>query len=125
MRLCVTGGRAYSDRAHVNAVLDAMHGRTHIVLLIHGKSFGADMLADHWARRNMVPTLGFQAEWDRLGKAAGPVRNRVMLREGKPDIVLAFPGGYGTRNCVGQARALGIEVIEVAPGMAEAAEKRA
>lgn len=116
MKVCVTGGRKYSDDAHVNSVLDAIHKRTPITLLIHGKSFGADMLAQRWARKNGVREQGFQAEWSRLGKAAGPVRNRVMLHESKPDVLVAFPGRDGTANCVGQAHVLGIDVIDaVAP----------
>jgi ABC-type branched-subunit amino acid transport system substrate-binding protein len=36
-----------------------------------------------------------------------------MIREGKPDAVVAFPGGRGTADMVRQARAAGIEVREV------------
>jgi hypothetical protein len=38
-----------------------------------------------------------------------------MLEEGKPDLVVAFPGGTGTANMVKQARAAGVEVLEVSP----------
>jgi hypothetical protein len=37
-----------------------------------------------------------------------------MLDEGKPDLVLAFPGGRGTRNMVGQAKRRGVPVEIVA-----------
>lgn len=33
--------------------------------------------------------------------------------EGKPDLVVAFPGGRGTADMVKRARAAGVEVIEV------------
>ena len=36
-----------------------------------------------------------------------------MLREGKPDFVVAFPGGRGTANMKEQALKAGVEVIEV------------
>lgn len=36
-----------------------------------------------------------------------------MLKEGKPDLVIAFPGGNGTKDMVTKARKAGIEVIEV------------
>ena len=36
-----------------------------------------------------------------------------MLMEGKPDLVVAFPGGAGTANMIKQARKAGVEVIEV------------
>jgi hypothetical protein len=51
-----------------------------------------------------------------MGKAwagkAGPIRKQQMLDEGKPDLVVAFPGGRGTAHMVRIARAAGIEVIE-------------
>jgi UDP-N-acetylmuramoylalanine-D-glutamate ligase len=34
-----------------------------------------------------------------------------MLKEGRPDLVVAFPGGKGTANMVAQARAAGIRVF--------------
>ncbi len=36
-----------------------------------------------------------------------------MLDEGKPDIVLAFPGGKGTANMVRQAKKAEITVVEI------------
>jgi UDP-N-acetylmuramoylalanine-D-glutamate ligase len=45
------------------------------------------------------------------GNAAGPIR---MLKEGKPNYVVAFPGGPGTRDMVNKAKAAGVPVVEVA-----------
>jgi len=50
------------------------------------------------------------------GRAAGPVRNAQMLAEGKPDFVVAFPGGRGTADMCKQARARGVKVVEVPAG---------
>ena len=36
-----------------------------------------------------------------------------MLDEGKPDLVVAFPGGKGTADMTRRAREAGIEAIEV------------
>ena len=46
---------------------------------------------------------------------AGPRRNARMLAEGKPDLVVAFPGGRGTADMVSKARAAKVEVMEIAP----------
>jgi UDP-N-acetylmuramoylalanine-D-glutamate ligase len=35
-----------------------------------------------------------------------------MLDEGKPDLVVAFPGGRGTANMVQQAHRAGVEVYK-------------
>jgi UDP-N-acetylmuramoylalanine-D-glutamate ligase len=36
-----------------------------------------------------------------------------MLDVGKPDLVVAFPGGRGTADMVRRAKEAGVEVIEV------------
>lgn len=61
------------------------------------------------------PGEAFPADWAAYDRAAGPIRNARMIAEGKPDIVLAFPGGRGTANMVAQARKAGVRVIEIAP----------
>jgi hypothetical protein len=58
--------------------------------------------------------LPFPADWNTHGKAAGPIRNRQMLKEGKPDVVLAFHEDLGrskgTADMVRAAKAAGIAV---------------
>ena len=49
----------------------------------------------------------------RLGRKAGPIRNQRMLDEGKPDLVVAFPGGKGTNGMIDLARNAGVRVILV------------
>lgn len=85
--------------------------------IIHGGAEGADKWADEWAVVNWCQFEVFEVtpeEWKRLGKKAGPLRNQRMLREGRPEVVLAFPtGGPGTANMMMLARAQGLPVIEV------------
>ena len=113
MRLLVCGGRDYSDHEALFDTLDNYHAVKPITVLIHGAARGADMLSQSWADQRAVETIQFPAKWNRDGKAAGPIRNKLMLTEGKPDFVLAFPGGRGTANMVKQAKAAGIAVREL------------
>ncbi len=55
----------------------------------------------------------YPADWDKHGKAAGSIRNQLMLYETQPHIVLAFPGGRGTADMVKKAKRRGGKVIEV------------
>ena len=50
------------------------------------------------------------------GYRAGPIRNQEMLDKGKPDLVIAFPGGKGTADMVGRALRTGVFVYRVPPG---------
>ena len=84
-----------------------------ITHVIHGGSSGADALAGRWAHLASIPYTVYPANWERHGKAAGPLRNQRMLDEGKPDLVIAFPGGRGTADMVRRAKEAGVEVREV------------
>jgi hypothetical protein len=113
MRVLVCGGRHFADAALLNRTLDELHAQAQITEIIHGEARGADKLAGNWARIRMVPVKTFPANWRKHGNSAGPIRNRQMLREGRPDLVIAFPGGDGTADMMEQARAAHVEVREI------------
>jgi hypothetical protein len=58
MKLIVTGGRDYRDRAAAFRTLDKIHAKTPITLVVHGACMkkgtielcGADRWAEEWAR---------------------------------------------------------------------------
>ena len=109
MRVLVCGGRDFQDKARVFATLDGLDP----ALVIHGGARGADALAGEWAESRGVECQVYPADWRRHGRAAGPIRNREMLEQSKPDLVVAFPGGVGTAHMARIARAAGYRVIEV------------
>lgn len=81
--------------------------------VIGGKARGADTAGIDWAVSNFLNFQEYPADWDKHGKKAGFIRNTQMLVEGKPDLVIAFPGGVGTRMMVDIAKKAGVEVTEV------------
>lgn len=84
-----------------------------VCTIIHGACpTGADRWADEWAVVNWTGLEEYPADWNTYGRAAGPIRNKQMLTEGKPDIVFAFKGGRGTANMIKLAKEAGIEVVE-------------
>lgn len=111
MRVLVCGDRAWSDRAPIERELRGLPEGT---VVIHGGCRGADRLAGQVASELSFGVEEFPAEWHRYGRAAGPIRNRRMLEEGKPDLVLAFhpdlSRSRGTRDMVDRARKAGVEV---------------
>jgi hypothetical protein len=114
MNVLVCGGRDYADARALDKALDALHRDKPITRLIHGAARGADSLAATWARSRDIPAVAFPADWNKDGKAAGFVRNARMLRTGRPELVVAFPGGKGTAHMVKLARAAGVSVLEIA-----------
>lgn len=115
MRVLVTGGRDFDDRKVFHAFMATLFVDRHLDTIIHGACGGADRMADTWARMWHLNIERYPANWSKYGRKAGPMRNEQMLREGKPNLVVAFPGGRGTADMVRRARKAGVEVVEVAP----------
>ena len=108
-RVAVTGGRGYGEWRFVFETLD----QSDIAVVMTGDASGVDRITRDWAASRGRPLMVWPAHWDWLGLAAGPLRNGWMLRFGKPDLLIAFPGGNGTADCKRQARELGIPVSEL------------
>jgi len=108
MRIVVTGGRDFDDRELAISALSSLPKDT---VVINGGAKGADTLCAEIAEELGMHVRTFPANWKRYGKKAGPIRNLQMLSSGPVDMVLAFPGGKGTANCIAQARAKGIHVF--------------
>jgi len=83
------------------------------VTVIHGAARGADTIAGDVAIELGLEVIACPAEWHRYGKAAGPIRNRQMLEEHLPKLILAFVRDWsrspGTRHMIELARKAGIE----------------
>ena len=86
-------------------------------VIIEGDARGADRMAGEIAKELKIPLEVYPADWNQYGKAAGPIRNTQMLKEGKPDKVLAFhddiDSSKGTAHMVKIALKAGIPVLIV------------
>lgn len=109
MKLLITGGRDYNNYSQVASSIKGLNPS----LIIQGGAKGADLMARTYAKTHGVPCITFEADWKKHGKSAGPIRNSLMLRAHLDAVVLAFPGGRGTADCVQQAQGLGLTVIRV------------
>ena len=56
---------------------------------------GADALGERYAWRHRLKVERYPADWEGLGKSAGPVRNELMAQNA--DALIAFPL-YGVSN---------------------------
>jgi len=104
--IAVTGTRWLTlgpkARRELRGLLEGLSQRGPVTLL-HGNAEGVDITAAdvaEYVRGVVIESIA--PEWDRLGRAAGPVRNAAMLE--RATHLLAFPGGKGTNGCVALAR---------------------
>lgn len=113
--IVVTGSRHNRNRSLIYGVLDNLGP----CLLAHGGAQGADRIAGDWAHTRGIEVAVYPAKWDLHGKAAGHRRNREMLKDARPDLVVAFPlvGPRdlcrGTWNCIETATEMGIWTLVV------------
>jgi len=125
MRVLVCGSRHFNDwplflekmeriaLEHFPRTEEDEYGNfLYVVTIIHGNAKGTDTLADQWAVINWTGLKVYPADWNTYGEAAGPIRNKQMLDEGKPDLVVAFlaPDSRGTKNMIEQAEKAGVPV---------------
>jgi len=111
----VTGDRNYTDHEYLRQFLLTFHLNFDILKLVHGDAKGADTMADQWAKSAAIPVQAYPAQWDRYGRAAGPIRNRAMWDAEMPDVVIAFHKNLsesrGTKDMMTYATERGAWVI--------------
>lgn len=102
MRVLICGSRGWKDSRPINALIAGLdvlaEAAGEELVIIHGDAkSGADKLADSLGRQWGAEVIRVPADWDRYGKAAGPIRNQRMIDEYDPDQVWAFRT-YGKSN---------------------------
>lgn len=120
MRVLVCGSRDWTNYLEIYramkglVVVQRFESRPDRITIVHGAQHtlfddgtegGADYLAGQAAEALNCPQEPYPAEWNKYGKAAGPIRNKQMLDTGI-DLILAFttawPPTPGTANMIAQ-----------------------
>jgi hypothetical protein len=124
-RILVCGSRDWSDRDLIETILDGMLERKPLgepLVIIEGGATGADAIAGDWAewwqKGAAVEHERHPAPWSEHGRAAGPIRNQMMLDQRHPDVVWAFvtkelEQSRGTADMVRRARQAGVPTYVV------------
>jgi len=115
MKILVCGDRYWSNRAYLEGILDGLHKEYGPYTIIEGEARGADRMAGDFGMKRGLPVEPYPAEWNTYGRSAGPIRNAKMLKEGKPDLVVAFHNhlgqSKGTRHMLEIAHKAGVSVM--------------
>lgn len=113
VKLAIVGSRNFNDYKKLEKEVDGIRSDVDVTLIVSGGCKGADSLAEKYAISNNIPISIHKPDWDMYGKAAGPIRNKLIIDEA--DIVLAFPQKgvihSGTRNSISLANKAHKKVI--------------
>jgi len=86
-------------------------------VIIQGDAAGADTIAKACATERGFEVLSFPADWTKFGNSAGHKRNRQMINEGEPNLVVAFIDtnwkSAGTHNMIELSEACALQVIRI------------
>lgn len=114
MNVGITGGRDYrvtnEDHEKLVRLLEKLGAEA---IIVGDCPTGVDAWVWQWAQ-DCMPCYKEEAEWDRFGKAAGPVRNRSIVDQ--VGALIAFPGNDGTADCVKYALKQKVPVYDVKTG---------
>jgi len=85
MKILVFGSRNWVRDDIIRRVLSKLAKLDHITL-VHGGARGADRAAGRIGKELGFEVREYPADWDRHGRAAGPIRNAEMLEKENPDL---------------------------------------
>jgi len=106
MKTIIAGGRNNHISPDDVDYLDSIN----ITEVVSGGASGIDGDGEVYAKCRRLPCKVFKADWDKHGKAAGPIRNREMAKYA--DAVVLFSGGRGTANMLTEAKKHGLEIYD-------------
>lgn len=116
-KVLVCGSRNWDNAHLIWEFLEILQTTRPEAEVIHGAARGADTLADKAAKALGLKVTAVPADWEQFGKAAGPMRNKVMLGMA-PDRVIAFRSvgdSKGTDHMIDIARRSKIPTVVVDP----------
>jgi hypothetical protein len=108
VKVIICGGRNFTDYQYLNAYVKMVPPWIEITEVVSGHADGADTLGEQWATKNNIPLKIFPADWERLGRRAGPIRNIEMSKYAEGCIAFWDGESKGTKHMIDTAIKAGL-----------------
>ena len=100
-RVAVAGCRKYENYEEAKEYIDFCISeirKKYTLVLVSGGCRGADALGERYAAENGLKTEKYPADWEKYGRAAGPMRNKKIAEIS--DYIICFWDGQskGTKS---------------------------
>lgn len=111
--LLIAGSRTFDNHVLMGAVLCSTLAAFETLgyrdmKMISGMAPGADTIAAEFAKATDVDLIEMPADWDKHGKAAGPIRNREMAKLATHALLFWDGKSRGTKNMIDELEAAGV-----------------
>ena len=113
-KVVIGGCREYADYAFFKLRLDEiLKDLSGEITIISGHCSGVDRMGERYAEEKGFRVKIFLPEWDKYGRAAGPMRNKEMVA--CADLIIAFWNGRskGTSSLIQYAKIRKKELIVI------------
>lgn len=108
MRVIVAGSRTIKDLEVVaRAIKDSGFK---VTTVLSGGAAGVDQLGSMWAMEHGASYSVYAAQWNKFGRAAGPMRNMEMACSAQALVAVWDGKSRGTKNMIDCARLKGLKV---------------
>lgn len=111
MKLIIAGSRTISLTPDTIADILTHFGVDEITEVVSGTAGGMDKAGEAFASSYDLPVKRFPADWDKLGKAAGHIRNAAMAKHGDSLLLIWDGSSRGSANM--KKEMLGKPIYEV------------
>lgn len=110
MKVIIAGTRTFNDYCLLEKICNNLIHKNVDVEIVCGMAKGADTLGKIYAEKNGFKVKIFNADWDKYGKSAGPIRNKEMAKYA--DTLIAFWDGKskGTSNMIDLAKSNNLNI---------------
>lgn len=113
MRLIIAGSRTFKHITFEDIVTFLEIHRLSPTEVVSGKAQGIDAAGADWAQVFGFPIKSFPADWNKHGKAAGPIRNKAMAEYADALLLIWDGESKGSFNMMSEMVVLGKPVYEV------------
>ena len=106
--IAIVGSRDFNNKAYMKEKLNSLGNKLDgVKCIVSGGAKGADSYGEQWAKINGYEKLIFNADWNKFGRSAGPIRNTYIVQNS--DLIIAFPrsdpnNSRGTYDTIKNAR---------------------
>jgi len=114
MKIIIAGTRNFTDKHLLFCQMDWILSQLDLqfcnIWIVSGTAEGADKLGEEWAEERKITVSRFPPDWNKHGKAAGPIRNAQMADAADMCVVFWDGKSKGTKNMIETALSKGLLV---------------